>query len=111
MKIQTKRKVEGLNGDFVCGLSRCGLKGIPMKERRWLVICRLSSAWRRISSQVSGRTNFRLALNPVLTMTVLENVLISAQFAGLGIDVRRAGFILQLPGLANYLLIVFMTLF
>lgn len=82
-----------------------------MKERRWLVICRLSSAWRWISSQVSGRTNFRLALNPVLTMTVLENVLISAKFAGLGIDVRRAGFILQLLGLANYLLIVFMTLF
>lgn len=43
------------------------------------------------------------ALNLVSSLTVLENVLISAQFAGLEIDVKRAESILQAMGLANYI--------
>lgn len=42
-------------------------------------------------------------LNLVSSLTVLENVLISAQFAGLNIDVKRAETILQGMGLADYI--------
>lgn len=43
------------------------------------------------------------SLNLVSSLTVLENVLISAQFAGLKIDIKRAISILQEMGLGEYI--------